>query len=408
MKHEPRRVLLETFQAALAAVNGERVVHDRLTQYPLSGSITLIAIGKAACAMARGAQGALGDRIADALVITKHGYAEPLPWPVHESGHPLPDAASLEAGAKLKSFISTMPADATVLVLLSGGASALLENLPDGMTLGDLQAVNQWLLGNGLDIHAMNAIRKRLSCIKGGRLARSLAPRKVICFAISDVPGDDSRAIGSGPLVADVRLHEPFDDSALPEFLRALLQRAPTAPHPDDPCFANVRLEVIAAVSLALTAAAGAMRHAGLEVVIHSGLLAGDAVAAGRRCVQTLLKSKPGVAHLWGGETTVVLPVNPGHGGRCQQLALAAAQELAGQKNIWLLAAASDGSDGPTGEAGALVDGETVARGREEGFDAAQSLAAADAGRFLEASGDLVQTGPTGTNVMDLVLGLCG
>jgi hydroxypyruvate reductase len=405
MPSDPRRVLLECFQAALAAVNGERVVHDWLAQHPLSGNIALIAVGKAACAMARGAHRALDKGIADALIITKHGYAESLPWPVHESGHPLPDAASLDAGERLRSFISAASTKTTVLVLISGGASALLEELPEGMALGDLQAVNQWLLGSGLDIHAMNAIRKRLSCIKGGRLAQLLAPRKVICLAISDVPGDDPRAIGSGPLVADARLHEPFDDSSLPEFLRALLLTAPPAPQPGDPCFNNVRFEIVASVSMACEAAAQTVRAQGFEPVVHASLLAGEAAMTGRQCAHVLSRSKPGLVHIWSGEATVVLPANPGRGGRCQQLALAAAQELDGQKNAWLLAAASDGSDGPTEEAGALVDGETIARGHDEGFDAAQSLAAADAGHFLEASGDLVQTGPTGTNVMDLVIG---
>jgi len=186
---DARRSLFTIFQAALQAVNGHVVVHDWLHRHPMTGPVYLLAVGKAACAMARGAHATLGNQIADALLITKHGYAEWLPWPVHEAGHPRPDDASLEAGVQLQAFISAIPSNAQVLVLLSGGASALVEALPPGMTLGDLQSLNDWLLGSGLDIHSLNLLRKRLSCIKGGRLAQQLAPRRVLCLAISDVPG---------------------------------------------------------------------------------------------------------------------------------------------------------------------------------------------------------------------------
>ena len=153
--------------------------------------------------MARGAHETLGDRILGGLVITKRGSSEPLPWPMLESGHPMPDEASLKAGEKLIEFAKSIPQDAQVLVLLSGGASALVEALPAGLGLTQLRELNRWLLGAGLDIHAMNAIRKRISLLKGGRLAQLLYPRKVLCLAISDVSGDDPRSIGSGPLVAE-------------------------------------------------------------------------------------------------------------------------------------------------------------------------------------------------------------
>jgi len=144
----------------------------------------------------------------------------------------------------------------------------------------------------------------------------------------------------------------------------------------------------------------------GLMVTLHPALLTGDAADAGRLCAQALAASAPGTLHVWGGETTVVMPPQPGRGGRCQQLALAAAQEIAGRDEIWLLAGATDGTDGPGDEAGALVDGQSIFRGHAEGLDISDCLGRADSGRFLEASGDLIQTGPTGTNVMDLVLGL--
>jgi hydroxypyruvate reductase len=331
---------------------------------------------------------------------------------VLEAGHPLPDETSLAAGEQLEAFVARIPARAQVLVLLSGGGSALLERLPPGMGLADLRRLNEWLLASGLDIHAMNAIRKRLSLVKGGRLAKHLAPRPVLCLAISDVRGDDPRSIASGPLTPEPamsRIEAPAaipDEGRLPEFVRGLLAKAPPLPAPDDPCFQGVRYEIIARNEDAKRAAAEAARARGYRVVVESAFIEGEAVGAGERLAHTLLDSAPGVLHVWGGETTVVLPPRPGRGGRCQALALAAARALRGRENTYLLAAGTDGSDGPTEDAGALVDGASVARGEREGLDAAGALAAADAGTFLEAGGDLIQTGATGTNVMDLMLGL--
>lgn len=400
-----RRQMLDIFQAALAAVNGRMRVRDYLRAHVPTGPVYLIAMGKAAAAMARGAHDALGADIRAALVVTKHGYAETLPWPVLEAGHPLPDRASLDAGEKLVRFIEAVPQDGKVLVLLSGGASALVEHLPEGLSLADLQALNAWLLASGRDIAACNRVRKRLSLIKGGRLAARLAPRAVWCLAISDVPDDDPRFIGSGPLVADPTVaNEPVTDA--PASVRAALAHAPPLPAPDDPCFRGVRFEILARVEDAKQAAAQAARGYGLAPHIHTGFIAGPAADAGVALARTLLASDPAVLHVWGGETTVTLPAAPGRGGRSQTLALAAAQELRGRSDAWLLAAGTDGTDGPTPDAGALVDGNTVGRGEIEGLSAQAALRSADAGRFLEASGDLIHTGPTGTNVMDLMLGL--
>lgn len=403
MISDPRRLLLEAYRSALAAVHGRTRVRDALAKLPIATPVFLIAAGKAACAMAQGAHDALGERIAGALVVTKRGYAEPLPWTVIEAGHPLPDEASIAAGEALLAFAARIPRDATVLVLLSGGVSALVEAPIEGVGVAQLRAVNEWLLGSGLDIHAMNAVRKRLSRLKGGRLAQRLHPRPVLCLAISDVAGDDPRAIGSGPLTAETATLEA---QGLPAFVRELLERAPPLPAADDPCFRNVRYEIVARNADAVQAAAEAATRLGVRARIEPGLLSGDAAAAGRSLAQQVLEAPPGMLRVWGGETTVTLPPRPGRGGRCQTLALAAAQLLAGTPNAWLLAAGTDGSDGPTEDAGALVDGETLARAAAEGFDADRALAGADAGPLLEASGDLLQTGPTGTNVMDLVLGL--
>jgi len=401
-----RENLLRIFQSALAAVNGRACVHARLKEQPLSGKIYMAAVGKAACAMAQGAQDALGDRIAGALVITKKGYAEPLPWPVLEAGHPLVDETSLEAGRQLLAFVDRIPPDAPVLVLISGGASALMEALPAQISLDHFQKINLWLLGSGFDINDYNRIRRRLSRLKGGRLAKVLFPRRVLCLIISDVPGNDLRAIGSGPLTADADLHKPLSLPGLPDFIAEALRYMPPAPAPDDACFGNVRQEIIATLDDAKHAASDAARKLGYRVVMEPEFVAGDALAAGARLAGKLLQSGPGALHVWGGETTVRLPLSPGRGGRNQSLALAAALALREHDEAWFLAAGTDGTDGPTEDAGALVDGSTVTRGERAGLDARRSLARADAGTFLEASGDLVQTGPTGTNVMDIMLGL--
>ena len=399
-----RRLLLDIFLDSVAAVDGRRRVYDHLTRHPLDPPVHVIAIGKAATRMALGAHEALGGAIVSGLVITKHGHAEPLPWPVREAGHPWPDEASLAAGGELLGFVDGLHHQAQVLLLLSGGASALVEALPAGVTLSDLRAVNDWLLGSGRDIVRCNRVRKRLSLIKGGRLARRLAPRRVTCLAISDVPGDDPRVIGSGLLTPDdTVLTEPIDDAPRP--LQELLARAPALPAVGDAEFGHVSYAIIARSSDAIAAAVAAARRRGVSAQAMPTYLQGEATAAGVALAQALLKSPAPRLLVWGGETTVTLPPSPGRGGRNQSLALAAATLLAGHGKVYLLAAGTDGSDGPTEDAGALVDGGTIARGRDAGLDAQACLGRADAGSFLAASGDLIQTGPTGTNVMDLVMG---
>ncbi|MEK7191034.1 MAG: DUF4147 domain-containing protein [Pseudomonadota bacterium] len=406
MPADSRQYLLEIFRTAVSAVGGQACVSEYLRRHSPANPIFLIAFGKAACAMARGAHETLGDRILGGLVITKRGSGEPLPWPVLEAGHPMPDESSLKAGERLIEFVKSIPQDAQVLVLLSGGASALVEALPSGLGLAQLRELNRWLLGAGLDIHAMNAIRKRISLLKGGRLAQLLYPRKVLCLAISDVSGDDPRSIGSGPLVAELEVDTPQLSAGAPEWLRTALQQTPSLPRPSDACFRSVEFQIIARLDDAKRAAAETAKKLGYKVKAHAKFIEGDAVETGERLARELLESKPGVVQVWGGETTVRLPSTPGRGGRNQSLALSAALVLEGCENVWLLSAGTDGSDGPTEDAGALVDGETVARGKIHGLDAGAALAKADAGSFLEASGDLIHTGPTGTNVMDLMLGL--
>lgn len=354
--------------------------------------------------MARGAHEALGVTIRAGLIITKHGHGEPLPFPVLETAHPVPNETSLAAGEQLAQFIGAMPPDVQVLVLLSGGGSALVERLPPAISPEQWRELNRYLLASGLDIVAMNHIRKRVSLIKGGRLALMLAPRPVLCLAISDVPGDDPGAIASGPLIGEAPATAPYRE--LPPFIGGLLDAAPAMPALDDPCLRNVRVELVGTLTDALDAAAVAAGELGYEPVRGLEFISGDAIEAGRRLAAELLAAPSRRLYVWGGETTIRLPAAPGRGGRNQSLALAAATALAGTGDTLFLAAGTDGTDGPTGDAGALVDAATVTRGRDAGFDPERALSQADAGTFLEASGDLIRTGPTGTNVMDIMLGL--
>ena len=398
----PRDLLLSCYTAALAAVDGRVVVARRLRNERFPKSVYAIAIGKAAEAMTLGARDVLGEAIVDAFIVGKTPSI-PLPWPVRIGGHPLPNAGSLLAGRELIAFVERIPADADVLVLLSGGASTLVEHLPDGITLDDLRRVNDWLLGSGLDIEAMNRLRRRLSLLKGGRLAALLAPRDVLGLAISDVPGDDIRWIGSGPLTPIGPGEVP--PAGLPAFINELLKRTPP-PEQGGEFDRNIRVEIVARNDEARQAVVEWAGSQGIRALVEPTLVTGDAAAAGQRLARALLESPRGVVQVWGGETTVRLPARPGRGGRAQHLALSAALAMQGCDGVYLLAAGTDGSDGPGEDAGALVDGETVARGELHTGRAAEFLARADAGSFLEASGDLIQTGPTGTNVMDLILGL--
>ena len=406
---DPRRLLLDGLGAALDATGGRESVRRRLAREEVLKPRFAFAVGKAAAAMMAGAFDALGDAIEHALVVTKHGHAgdvlEP-GWPVEvlESSHPVPDESCLAAGHALVDFVDAVPAGADVLALVSGGASALVEVLPDGFAAADLARVNEYLLAAGHPIGEMNRVRKCISLIKGGRLGQRLAPRRALNLAISDVPGDDPKVIGSGLLVPHRSEDLAIAGLELPPWLMEMARRAPPPP-PGAQETRRVRTELVARPADARSAAAGVCRAAGLDVIEHERVLEGDALEAGRR-IGRLMVGTEGEANVWASETTVTLPPDPGRGGRCQSLALAAAMEIRDRAGVWVLAAGTDGTDGPGEDAGALVDGGTIARGMAAGLNPERSLRDADAGTFLEASGDLVHTGPTGTNVMDLVVAI--
>lgn len=404
-----RRHLLAIYQAAIEAVSGRAAVARHLAGESSDGpsrELAAVAIGKAAEAMLRGLVDALGQRLAEGLLITKQGHAGAAGWrrrsvEVIESAHPVPDRRSLAAGRALLRFIARQPLQRPVWFLISGGASALVEVLRPGVSLADLRAANEWLLASGLDIARMNRLRTRLSAIKAGGLLRHLGGRPVRLLLISDVPGDDPASIGSGLLVPPERSNDPLD---LPEEPPRALRSEPSAESAGPAVEAPVP-EIVANLDMALAAARSRAEALGYPVHGHPEFLAGEAQVVGSELGRALTGLEPGV-HLWGGETGVRLPAEPGRGGRNQHLALAAALEFAECRDCWLLAAGTDGSDGPTEDAGALVDGGTVERGERDGADPRGCLQRADAGRFLEIAGDLIHTGPTGTNVMDLVIGL--
>jgi glycerate 2-kinase len=405
-KSSRRRLLGGCLSAALRAVDGRRVVAGALGGMDLSGKWPVLALGKAAPAMLAGAADALGEGIGAALCITRDDALRPgEPGVAHArlvmGDHPVPGERSLAAGRELLAFLDALPPGAPLLCLLSGGSSALVEALPADIRVADLARANQWLLASGLPIGAVNRVRARLSSLKAGRLARYAGKdRRILVLTISDVPGDDPACIGSGPWT-------PAPDSLLPDglppWLDALLDRAPAPPAPGDRSLAQVDYRVIAGGRHALQAADAAARAAGLSFTRHEVPLQGSVDAAAELVLAAVMAGPPGV-HGWSGETTLSLPVDAGRGGRNSHLALRLATALEGRADITVVCAATDGSDGSTRAAGGWADGDVAGRGRALGLDAAVALARADSGAYLAATGDALVTGPTGTNVMDLVL----
>ena len=402
-----KAILLDCLNEALAAVDARRVVANELDRRPLQGEWHVIAIGKAAGAMCLGACDGLGGRLVDALVITAPGHQPPgleslRNVRVLESSHPTPDDRSLRAGLAVAEYVQVLPAGAQVLVLVSGGASSLVELPAAGVGLEDLRRMNAWALESGLDIVAINRVRRRLSRLKGGGLARLLGSRSVTAFFISDVPADDPAVIGSGLLHASA--DGPLPDS-LPSTIRSLVDR--TGP-PDSlrKTVPQASHRVLASYRDACRAAAQAARRRGLRARVARRRFAGRAALLGGRFARAVLAAEAGTLLAWGGESTVRLPIQPGRGGRNQHLALSAATVLSGHSAVWLLSVGTDGMDGNSCDAGALVDGGSCARGIDAGLDPHDCLERADSGCFLDASGDLLHTGPTLTNVGDLVLGL--
>ena len=413
MVTEPRSFLCGLLDAAIAAANPDAILAQHLPAPP-AGRTVVLGAGKAAAAMARAVERHMSGTV-EGLVVTRYGHAVPCARvEVVEAAHPVPDAAGRAAAHRILEYAKSAGADDLVLCLISGGASALLALPPDGLALEDKQAVNRALLASGADITQMNAVRKHLSAIKGGRLAAAAHPAQVVSLLISDVPGDDPAVIGSGPTVPDpstfadalaiLRQYDIEPPAAVLEHLRAAKDETPK---PGDPRLAHARTIIVARPQASLEAAAARARAAGITPVILGDALEGEAREVGKALAGIALQvrrhgqpaSSPCVL-LSGGETTVTMR-GSGRGGRNAEFLLALAIHLRGAPGISALAADTDGIDGSEDNAGAIALPDTLARARDKGLDAKAMLADNDAYGFFAGLGDLVITGPTLTNVND-------
>lgn len=422
LRHDARAIL----HAALAAADPTLAVGQALRDRDFSRfrRIFVVGAGKAGVTMARAAEQSLGSRIAAGWVNVKAEENAEAPAPagsihLHPAGHPVPDERGLAGARRIAEICAAAEAGDLVICLLSGGASALLPAPAPPVSLADKQETTRLLLASGADIHEINAVRKHLSSIKGGQLARLAAPARVLSLILSDVIGDDPGVIGSGPTAPDrftcagaLAVLEKYDLlRRAPRTVTGRLQSAlAETPKPGDPLFDRVENLIVGGNQKSLEAAARAAAALGYRTLILSSTVQGETKDAARVHASIARQLRrhhqpvaPPACIVSGGETTVTLRGN-GKGGRNQEFALAAAIDLAGLEDVLILSAGTDGTDGPTDAAGAMADGATLARSRRS---AAESLARHDSYPFFEELGDLIVTGATGTNVMDLHLILC-
>ena len=416
---------LACLRAAIAAVEPERLVRRHLDSPaaapPGAGAVRLVAIGKAAPAMARGAEAALGGRLAGGVVVSPPASegAVPAGCRLIAGGHPVPDAGSVAGGRAVLELAEALGADDHLLCVISGGGSALMTLPPDGVSLGDVQATTSGLLRAGATIAELNAVRKHLDRLKGGRLARAAAPARTLALVLSDVVGDPLEIIASGPLSPDpstfgdavevLRRRSTWQEVSqsvrrhLDAGLRGEIEESPKA---GDRCFDRVVAHVVGNNELAARAAASEAERRGYAARLLTTELTGEAREAGaelaRRALDERSRSSSGPACLVAAGETTVTVTGGGSGGRNQELVLGAARALDGSDGVLLASAGTDGIDGPTDAAGAVADGATLRRAAELGLDAEAALADNDAYPFFQALGDLIVTGPTGTNVMDI------
>lgn len=412
-----RDFLLALFLSAVAAADPARAIAAHLPPRP-AGRTVVIGAGKASAQMAAAFEAAWGAPVSG-LVVTRYGHAVPTAnIEIVEAAHPVPDEAGYLAARRIMSRVHGLGRDDLVVALISGGGSALLPAPGPGMTFEDEQAVNRMLLASGMPIGMMNLIRNELSAIKGGRLAALAAPARVATLIVSDVAGDDPALVASGPTIPIAGSREEARRLAalyglnLPPAATALLAAHDNeAPRPSDPAFAANTHRIIASAAISLEAAAAHARAHGLAPHILSDAIEGEArhvaltLAAIAR--ETSLRgrpfARPGVL-LSGGETTVTLRgegKGRGKGGRNAEFLLAFALAIEGTTGISAIAADTDGIDGSEDNAGAVADGSSAARMRAAGIDPQAALARNDAWTAFHAIGDLVVTGPTGTNVND-------
>jgi glycerate-2-kinase len=412
----------EIFRAALRAADPETAVRSRTDEirstYTSGGFERLLVLGagKAAAAMASALEESLGDLITAGVLITKYGHLGGYSSSrirAFEAAHPVPDENGLRATRAAMDMLETADGKTLLVCLISGGGSALLVSPYEGISLEEKQAITDLLLRAGADIFELNAVRKHLSRVKGGRLARAAFPATVVSLIISDVIGDRLDVIASGPTAPDASTYKDAigvlekysvdaPDGVKRLFEKGIAGRTPETPKEGDEAFGNVKNIIVGSNRMALDAARDKAGQMGFRAEVISDSLAGEAKEAALRLAEKArsVKTRPACL-ISGGETTVTVK-GTGKGGRNTELALAFAIEINGSKGITLLSAGTDGTDGPTDAAGAVADGTTVSRAALLRLDPNSHLRNNDSYNFFKREGGLIVTGPTGTNVMDI------
>ena len=436
-----RQHVQEIFTAGLEAVDPSKALKQAVSvhgttlhvgdaHYDLEAyqHIYVVGGGKAGASMAQAVETILGDRVTAGIVNVKYGHVKPTTTiTLHEAGHPVPDEAGVTGVSQIIRLLETATEHDLVLCLISGGGSALLPAPADGISLGQKQEVTKHLMRCGATINEINTIRKHISATKGGQLARTAYPATLVTLLLSDVIGDPLDTIASGPTVPDrgtfqdcldllytYHLNDVVPKPVLERIQAGVNGRVPETPKEGAPVFANTQNLIIASNALAARAAARQAEALGYHTMILSTFVEGETreVALVHTAILKEIRHSgnplaPPACIISGGETTVTIQ-GDGLGGRNQEFVLAAARELDELPNVTVLSAGTDGTDGPTDAAGALADGLTVRRAREKHLDAAAYLNRNDSYHFFEPLNDLLKTGPTHTNVMDLRILLVG
>ncbi len=429
------------FEAGLKAVDPEVAIHKHLKrsgnklhlndkEYDLSGfeNIYVIGMGKAAAAMAKAVEEIIGDQLTTGIVNVKYGHIAPLEKiKINEAAHPVPDDSGISGSQEIIELLKKTGEKDLVLCLISGGGSALLPCPAEGLTLEDKQVVTQSLLECGADIHEINSIRKHISAVKGGRLAALVYPSTLISLILSDVIGDNLDVIASGPTVLDThtfhdcrniinkyKLNKKVPGRVIEYIERGCNGEIEDTPKADSPVFEHTQNAIVGSNILALEAAKQKAQDLGYNSLILSTFIHGETedVAKVHTAIAKEINSsgnpvnKPACI-ISGGETTVTIE-GKGQGGRNQEFALAAAIDIEGLGNVVVLSGGTDGNDGPTDAAGAIADGTTIKRAKELDLNAFEYLRENNSYNFFQPLGDLLITGPTNTNVMDLRLVVVG
>jgi hydroxypyruvate reductase len=438
---ELRKAAIEIFGAAVQAVDPAAAIHRHMkregTRLTIGGEvldlaavrqIVVVGLGKAGASMAGAVEEILGERIQRGVVVTKYGHVQPMKTiRLHEAGHPVPDEAGIAGAQAILDCVKGLGPEDLVLVLISGGGSALTPAPVEGISLAEKQALTKALLACGADIREMNMLRKHISRIKGGQLARAAQPAQVRTLILSDIVGDPLDAIASGPTVPDpttyadalgildkYRIRQEIPTGILAHLEAGAAGKVSETPKPTDPLFARVKSLMVANNIQALEAAKAEAQRLGLRAMILSSFIEGETRDVARMHAALALEVRasgnpvrPPVCFITGGETTVTLK-GKGKGGRNQEFVLAAALDITGLRDVVVLSAGTDGTDGPTDAAGAIAGGDTVERAVAAGLKPRAALDGNDAYPFFERLSDLIITGPTRTNVMDVRLVLVG